>query len=383
MKKRKIKQYRQLGIYRIGALLPLTGKDARYGQWIKEALELGKEEINQKGGIKGRELAVVYEDDAASPKKAVLGMKKLCQKFKVPVVFGSWVSSCVSAQIPIAKKTKTIIVAEAIAPRMEKTGGYVFRIQPEAEYYLKRLVPFTYFDLKIRKVGILYIKNDFGLTQANTFRNLFENLGGKVILSEGFLQGEKNFKTKLSRIRKEKPEAVFIPAYTEIISLLKQAQQLRDKLKIKFLASVPFENPDILAKAKRTAEDVIYPYHYMPDPENPINQKFRKNYQKIYKKEPEGFAALAYDGIYIIAKALKNWDQNNRESLKEEFYKVHHYGATGEIVFDETGNPIKKIVIKTVKNGKFVKIKESRERLYLRKTGEPLPKPYPFYHSLE
>jgi branched-chain amino acid transport system substrate-binding protein len=381
MKKREIKQTRESGMYKIGALLPLTGKDARYGQWIKEALELGKEEINQKGGIKGRELAVVYEDDVASPKKAVLGMKKLCQKFKVPVVFGSWASSCVSTQIPIAKKTKTMVLAEAIAPRIESTGGYVLRIQPEAEYYLKRLVPFVYFDLKIKRVCILNVKNDFGITQGRTFKQFFENFGGKIIYSEGFSQGEKNFKTKLIRIKKEKPEAVFVPAYTEIIPLLKQAKKL--KLKVRFLASVPFENPDILSQTKEAAERVIYPYHYSPDPNNIVDLRFRKRYKQKYKREPEGFAALAYDGIYIIAKALKNWGQKDRESLKNEFYKIHHFGVTGEIVFDETGNPIKKIVIKTVKNGKFIKIKEKREKLYLRKTGEPFPKPYPSYHSLE
>lgn len=359
---------------KIGALLPLTGKESRYGQWIKEALELGKEEINSQGGINNRNLEIIYEDDKANPQKAIIGMKKLCKEINVPIIFGSWASSCVTVQIPIAKKTKTIVIAEAIAPKMKNTGGYVFRIQPAAEYYLKKLVPFVYFDLKIKKVGILYIRNDFGITQAKTFKELFENLGGKIIFSRSFSQRETNFRQELLKIKREEIEALFVPAYTEIISLLNQARKL--KLKIKFLASVPFENPDIITKAKKAAEGVIYPYHYAPNPHNKIDVEFRKMYKQKYKKEPEGFAALAYDGIHIIAKALKNWDWKDSETLKEEFYSIYHFGVTGELVFDESGNPIQKIIIKTVKNGKFIKVRETKENLYLRKVGRELPKKY-------
>jgi len=241
----------------IGAILPLSGKVSIYGKWIQESLELGKEEINAEGGINGKNLEIIYEDDSANPKKALLGMKKLCQKLKVPIVFGSWVSSCVSAQVPIASKTKTVILAEAIAPKLKRTGGYVFSIQPQAEYYIKKLVPFVYFDLKIKEASILHVKNDFGITQANTFQTLFENFGGKIISSIGFRQGETNFRTALYKIKKEKPKAVFIPAYTEIVPLLKQAKKL--KLKVKFLASIPFENPNIIAQLKKSAEGVIYP----------------------------------------------------------------------------------------------------------------------------
>jgi branched-chain amino acid transport system substrate-binding protein len=366
----------------IGAILPLSGKASIYGKWIQEALELGKEEINEEGGINGKQLEIIYEDDSANPRKARLAMKKLCQKLKVPIVFGSWASSCVSAQIPIAYKTKTIVLAEAIAPKLKKTGGYVFSIQPSAEYYIKKLVPFVYFDLKVKKVSILYVKNDFGTTQAKVFQTLFENFGGKIISKIGFRQGETNFRGVLKKIKKEKPEALFVPAYTEIVPIIKQAKELN--LKVKFIASIPFENPEIIKQLKKSAEGVIYPSHYVPDPKNPEDVKFRKEYKKKYKREPEGFAALAYEGIKIIAKALRNWDGKDRESLKNEFYGLHYFGPTGETIFDETGHPIKKIVIKTVKNGKFVKVKETGEKLYLRYAGKPI---FPYssfrYHSEE
>jgi len=348
------KSFNKKSTMKIGALLPLTGEDRQYGHWIKEGLELGREEINAHDGINGKDLEIIYEDDAANPKKAVIGMKKLCEKMKVPVVFGSWASSCVTAQIPIARRTKTVVLAEAISPKISKTGGYVYVIQPNATYYLKKLAPFTFFDLKVRKVGILHVQNDFGVGQKDTFKEIFENLGGKIIHIEKFSQGQSNFQKELSNIKKDNPEALFVPAYTEIIHILKQARKMA--LKMKFLTSPPFENPEILTAVGKAAEGVIYPYHYAPDPENIVDLGLRKKYKKVYGREPEGFAALAYDGIHIIAKALRNCGED-RECLKKAFYRMHHYGVTGEIVFDETGNPIKKIIIKTVKKGRFVSYK--------------------------
>lgn len=97
--------------------------------------------------MNGKLFEIIYEDDATNPKKAISGMKKLLEKINAPIIYGSWAFSCVSVQVPIDRKTKTIVIAEAIAPRMKNTGGYLFRIQPEAEYYLKKLAPFVYFDL--------------------------------------------------------------------------------------------------------------------------------------------------------------------------------------------------------------------------------------------
>ncbi|MEM5871964.1 MAG: ABC transporter substrate-binding protein, partial [Candidatus Aenigmatarchaeota archaeon] len=253
----------------IGAILPLSGKSSIYGKLIQEGLELGKEEINMEGGIKGKMLEIIYEDDEANPKKAFWAMKKLCEKNKVPIVFGSWASSCVSAQIPIARKNKTILLAEAIAPKLKKTGGYFFSIQPHAEYYIKSLVPFVYFDLKIKKICILYVKNDFGVAQVNVFHTFFENLGGEVLFKKGFRQGEKNFTKLIKIVKKQNPQAIFIPSYTEIIPFLKQAKKL--KLKTKFLTSVPFENIEILKELNKLAEGVIYPHHYTKDPTNPVD----------------------------------------------------------------------------------------------------------------
>jgi len=347
------KKVKQPEVIKIGAILPLTGPAGRYGQYIQEGLELAKDEINNSGGINGKKLLVIYEDDQANPTMATNAMWKLVNENKVPIVFGSWASSCVLAMAPIAEKTHTVIMAEAISPKIRDAGDYVFRIQPDARYYLKKLVPFVYNELGIRKIAILYVNNDFGVDQANVFKKKFEKLGGQVLLMEGFEQGATDFKTELLKIKKEKPEAVFCPAYTEIAIILKQAREMG--LKQRFIASVPFENPEILKTAGEAAEGVVYPHHFDPDSNNPLVQEFQKKYIARYGRKAEGFAALAYDGIRIIAHVLRKCESNS-ECIKNELYKVKDFpGVTGPTTFDDHGDVVKPIIIKTVRNGKFVK----------------------------
>ncbi len=163
----------QDGIVRIGAVLPLTGPSARYGKWIQEGLDLAVENINASGGINGRRLAIIYEDDQAQPVNAASAMQKLVNVDRVPVVFGSWASSAVLAQAPIAERSKTVLMAEAISPKIRDAGDFVFRIQPDARYYLKTLVPFVFDEVGARTASILFVNNDFGVDQADVFKGEF------------------------------------------------------------------------------------------------------------------------------------------------------------------------------------------------------------------
>lgn len=338
---------------KIGAILPLSGGSAQYGIWIKEALELGREEIDAKGGINGKPLVILYEDDQADPKIAANAMQKLAAFDRVPVVYGSWASSCVLAQAPIAEKTKTVVIGEAISPKIRDAGDYVFRMQPDARYYVRQLVPFVRHNLKISKVTTLYVNNDFGSDQAKVFSDEFEKLGGRIFSSDAFEQGATDFKTELTKVKAENPEAIFCPAYTEIAVILRQAKELG--ITQQFFASVPFENPDIVKAAGDAAEGVIYPHHFDSDSTDSDVRDYQRRYRAKYGHSSEGFGALAYDGIYIIAHVLKEYGES-ADGIKEGLYNVKNFrGVTGETAFDSYGDVIKPIIIKTVRNGRFVR----------------------------
>ena len=338
---------------RLGAVLPLTGPSAQYGMWIREGLELAKEEVNRKGGVNGKPLSIIYEDDQAQPKTAVNAMQKLVSVDKVPVVYGSWASSCVLAQAPIAERSRTVLMAEAISPQIRDAGDYVFRMQPDARYYIRELVPFVHDKLRIRKIGILYVNNDFGVDQAQVFAEEFERVGGEVLAKEAFEQNATDFKTHLTKVKAAGPEAVFAPGYTELAIILKQARELG--MKQQFVASVPFENPAIIEAAGGAAEGVIYPHHFDPDAADPLVQTYQQAYQGRFGRRSEGFAALAYDGLRILADVMGKAG-TDATAIKEGLYRVKGFpGVTGLTTFDDHGDVVKPIVIKTVEKGMFVR----------------------------
>lgn len=339
---------------RIGAILPLTGQSAQYGQWIRDALEMAREEINVNGGINGKPLAIWYEDDQADPKTAANAMQKLASIEQVPIVFGSWASSCVLAQAPIAEQTRTPILAEAQSPKIRDAGDYVFRIQPDSRYYLKVLVPYVYNNLGIRTISILYVNNDYGVDQASVFSDSFQRLGGRVLSNEGFQQGTVDFRAQLSKIKTLHPQAVFVPAYTEAGYVLKQAVELG--LETQFIGSAPVENPDIVKIASGGAERAIYPHHFDPESGDPKVTEFEQKYKAKFGRDVEGYAALAYDGLYVIAAALQQCG-SDKECIKAKLYATQNFpGVTGPTSFDDHGDVLKQIVIRQVRNGTFTTI---------------------------
>lgn len=341
------------GAYRIGAVLPLTGPSARYGNWIREGLELARSEINRQGGINGDSLQIIYEDDQANPTQAVNAMRKLVEVDRVPVVFGSWASSSVLAQAPIAERTRTILMAEALSPRIRTAGDYVFRIQPDARLYLERLVPYVRDELALKKVAIVYVNNDFGVDQAEVFRQLFTAGGGTVVASEAFDQGALDLRTQLAKVTAANPDALFVPAYTEIGNLLRQARELGMDQRV--IASVPFENADILTAAGGAAEGVVYPHHFDPDAGDPPTQAYQRAYAARYGRPSEGFAALAYDGLHALAGGLSRC-RRDTTCIGQYLYRVQVQGVTGPTRFDSNGDVVKPILIKNVRGGQFVTV---------------------------
>ena len=203
----------------------------------------------------------------------------------------------------------------------------------------------------MRTASTVYINNDFGVDQAAVFKAEFEKLGGRVLSQESYVPNATDFRAQLTKIAAEKPEVIFLPGYTEVGTIMKQARELG--LISKFVGSVPTENPDLIKIAGAVSEGVIYPSHFDPDTTDPAVEVFQKLYSVKYGRPAEGLAALAYDGLNIIVVGLKQCGANST-CLKEYLYSVKNYaGVTGKTSFDEAGDVVKPIVIKTVREGRF------------------------------
>ena len=341
-------------VVKIGVILPLSGTAAYAGEEVKSGIDLAVEEINNKGGINGKKLEVIYEDTKCNPTEAINVFNKLTKIDKISVIIGDWCSSCVLAVAPIAEKSRIVLVSLGISPKIRFAGDYIFRIPVSLAYYSKRLAQYVH-KKNISKVSILYINNDYGASFSDYFRKDFENLGGKIVSVETFERGATDFRTQLIKIKNDNSEAIFIIAYNEFDRILKQKEEL--KINKLVLASNTVESQQVLDLGK-LAEGIIYPYSFNPDSNRKGSIEYQTLYKAKYGKKSGYYAAEGYDAVKILAKAIKVCGTNS-VCIKNELYKIKNFdGATGKISIDEYGDVETPILIKKIENQNFIIIEE-------------------------
>lgn len=340
---------------KIGAILPLTGGAALYGEALKNGIELAVEQINTKSGIRGRKISVIYEDDANLPNNGVSAVRKMLETEKVSVIIGGAGSSVAMAIAPIANKQRVILLSPtATAPALTQSGKYFFRIWPSDNYDGSYMAKFAFEKLGLRKVSILYVNNDYGLGIEQVFKTEFKKLGGGILNSESYDLGTTDFRTQLTKIKGNNPEAIYLPGYfKEFTIILRQIRELGIKARI--LSVNSFYDPKLLEIAGKAAEGAIFTYPtYDPKSKDPIIQEFVKAFQAKYGKEPDAFAVQGYDCMKIIAYAIEKGGYS-ADGIQKAMAQIKDFPAIGgRTTFDENGDVIKPLRILTVKNGKFV-----------------------------
>ena len=341
-------------VIKIGAILPLTGDAAVYGEHAQNGFEIALEEYNAHGVCGGKRIKILYEDSQADPSKAVSAFKKLVEIDKVRFILGPLSSSEVLAIAPLANRRKVIVLTPlASAPAITEAGDYIFRNVMSDLFDGAAIATYVIKEMHKKTAGILYINNDFGVGLKNSFKEKFEELGGVVKVEIPFERGEKDFRSLLLKLKRANPDVVFLVGYKEMAEILRQTKEMG--LKFQFVSFSMFEDPDILRLAGDAAEGVVYTYRaFDPKSENPVVKEFVQKYTTKYGEEPDIFAALSYDGARILFNAL---DRGNCdvEGVKEALYNTKDFpGVVGKTTFDHNGDVIKPIGIKIVKNGKFV-----------------------------
>lgn len=336
---------------KIGAILPLTGSSAQYGQWSKNGAELAVEEINKNGGINGRHVRVFFEDSKTDPKEGVAALNYLftIQNVRVVIIESSGV---VLACAPIAEEKKIVMLnVGAVNPQIRKAGDYTFSSINDANVEAYQMARFAFDRLNIKKLAILYATASYGVGARNAMNERFIMLGGQIVEDESFEENSGDFRTQLTKIKSATPEAIYIVAVTKDAALiLKQAKEMG--LKAQFLSTTFFEGKDLIDIAGDAAEGTIYTSTAL-DTSSPDVQRFISNYYNKFGINPEIYSATAYDGIKILALAIKKIGYDSTK-IKNFLYSVKDYpGISGLTSFDADGAVEKPILFKIVRNGKF------------------------------
>jgi len=340
-------------VVKIGVVVPLTGNVAKYGEWAKKGYDLAAEEIQSNNNYPYT-LELIYEDDKNEPKESVSATQKLINIDKVNALTGYIMSNSALASTPTAEQNQIVLISPtASADAFRYAGDYIFRLRESSILHGARMADFSFYNLSARRIAVFYLDAENGRSYAESFKKSFTELGGSIVSYEGYIGGSTDFRTSLTKIREQKPDAVYIPGtIPEVGLILKQAAEFN--LKIPFLSSAGAQNPEIFKIVDQEANGLIYTYpRFNPDcTQNPC-KSFVEKYKAKYNATPEMVATNSYDIIMLLSTIFVEYGTSS-EQIKEGLYKTQNYnGASGKISFDEYGDVIREIDIKQIVNSSF------------------------------
>ena len=338
-------------VIKIGVLIPLTGKAANFGKYLKNGIDMAFDDYGKEN------IKLIYEDEACDPQRAVNAFRKLIDLDKVSVVIGAFCSSCTLAIAPIAEENKVVLITPgSAAETISEAGDFIFRNHIRTSLEMKKLGQFMAENYK--NIAIFYDNTNDATILAEKYlkESIIEN-GGEIINSIGFISGQASYYTEILKIKPDldRINAIHIEALTkDAVIFVKELAELGINKQLSFdkvVASKEFIEP-----LGDLAEGVIF---IEPKFNKEDNLAFWTKYEERYGESPTVFSVQAYDSFMIVAKIMHDKCGNDSICLKKELYKVKDYqGAGGKITFDENGDVEKEVIIKTIKNGKVVPYKD-------------------------
>jgi branched-chain amino acid transport system substrate-binding protein len=340
----------------VGAYFSLSGQESTFGIDSREGIEMATDEVNAAGGVKGKKVRVLYEDDKSNAQEASNKVHQLIDRDKVIAILGEVASSRSKAGGLVANN-KHIPMITPSSTNVEVTQGreYVFRACFTDDQQGKAAASFAIEKLGKKKVGILYVAQDsYSSGLASSFREVAQKLGAQIVADKGYQKGETNFTTYLNEIKAAEPEIIFVPNYyNDMVPIARQAKAVGIPGTM-FLGGDGWDSEDLLKGAATELEGAYLTNHYAPDVPWPNSQKFVKNYREKYHRDPSSLTAQAYDAARLLYDAMTRATGLAPDPIKDAIAATKGFqGATGTINIDANRNAQKPIVIVQIKGGKF------------------------------
>jgi len=343
---------------KIGAVFILTGGNSGYGIAQRAGVELALAEMNKSGGIQGAPLDVIFEDSQGKKDDAINAVRKLIDKDEVVAILGPTLSGEMFGAGPIAEQSGVpILGVSTTAKGITDIGTHVFRNSlPEAgvlPYTVKRAVQ----TFGLKKVGIMWAANDdFSKSGYDTFKDELAKNQVQVIAEASFSTKDTEFGPQITKIMTANPDAIVISSlYQEAALVMVQARKAG--YKGSFIGGNGFNSPALIDVAKDAAEGAIVGSPWYGGRSAPQVTKFVTDYTAKVGKPPDQFAAQAYDGMMLIAEALKKAGSTNREKIRDALASIKGYeGVTGTFSFDANRNPDMQPYVLQIKDGKYTEL---------------------------
>ncbi|GLI10675.1 ethanolamine utilization protein EutJ [Paenibacillus tyrfis] len=348
-------------VIKIGANLELSGSVASYGQSIAEGIDLAVENLNKSGGINGKKLAVIKVDNKSDAAEATNAAIKLTSQDKVAAIIGAATSGNTVAQAQVATNNKTVLLTPTgtslniTAKADGSVNDYMFRTCFIDPFQGRVAANFAAGELKVKSAAIFADSaSEYAKGLAASFKETFTKGGGTIVAQEAYVAKDTDFRATLTRIKSLNPDSIFIPGYYEEVGLIvKQARELG--ITIPLIGADGWDSPKLVDLAGAAALNNTYiANHYSSEDPDKMIQDFVQAYKGKYSgKSPDGFSALGYDSVYLLADGIKRAGSTDGSKIKDALAQTKDLQlVTGKITVDKQHNPIKTATVLEYKDGK-------------------------------
>lgn len=289
---------------KIGFFSPTTGFAAADGTSALQSAQLAVKIINEKGGVLGRQLELVFYDDAAKPDQASAIARKLIEQDKVVAAVSGSYSGATRAAAPIFQEAGIpMLSAYAIHPDITKTGNMIFRIGTLANVEGRVGAELIGKVMNLKKVAILTVDNDFGISLTDGFKQHASELGLEIVLEEKYPLGETEFRPIIGKIKSSGAEVVYATGYyNEAANLVTQMKD--EGLNIPIIGQEGYDSPKFIELAGAAAEGVIITTDLNRDSDRPMTRTFLEQYKATYGEDADMVGASAFDAVMVLAYAI-------------------------------------------------------------------------------
>jgi branched-chain amino acid transport system substrate-binding protein len=340
----------------IGYYGDLSGRTSNFGQSTKEGVLMAADEINKAGGINGRQVQILSEDDEGRPEKAATVVTKLIDQDRVVALIGEVASGNTLAAAPKAQAAKIPMISPSSTnPAVTQVGDYIFRVCFIDPFQGEVMAKFAANTLKAKKAAIMLDFNSpysRGLTEF--FEASFTKLGGQIVNKQSYTQGDRDYKGQLTAIRSATPDVIYVPGYYgEVGVIAKQTQQLG--IKVPLLGGDGWDATQLWDLGGDALNGDFISNHYSVDDPSPAIQKFVVEYQARYSKRPDALAALGYDAMKVMADGIKRAGTTQGPKLRDAIAQTQKFaGVTGAITLDAQRNAVKPAVVLKLQDHKYI-----------------------------
>lgn len=338
----------------IGGIGPLTGDAASYGISVKNGGELAVDEINAAGGIMGKQIVYLYEDDENDAQKAINAYNRLMDQ-GMQVLMGTVTSNPCIAVADESVKDGILQLSPSGSAKDCTKNPNGFRICFTDPQQGEKMAEYIWNEEKLTKIAVIYDSSDsYSTGIKDAFKEKFTALGGTIVAEEAFVSGDKDFKAQLTKISGTDAEGLFLPFYyTEVAYVVDQAKSLG--LQLPYFGCDGWDGViDQLKGNTEAIEGAVFLTPFIATAEKENIAQFVQAYEAKYNETPDQFAADAYDAVYVIKAAIEKAGEMDNDKIIQAMTEIEVDGVTGQMSFTADGEPDKVANFAVIQNGEYI-----------------------------